>query len=120
MATKNLAAALMMSAAMILPADAADEAIRYTLEEVIPGSAFHGIHGISFTSDNRILAGSVLGRAIYEIDAETGETSIFIDAPEGMADDLPIYVPTGLTVSANDAVYFASDMEAAIYRLKRQ
>jgi hypothetical protein len=88
MVTKNLAAALIASAAMILPADAADETASYTLEEVVPGSAFHGIHGITFTSDNRILAGSVLGRAIYEIDAETGETSIFIDAPEGMADDL--------------------------------
>lgn len=86
--TKRLAAALMVSAAMTLPSYAADEAPTYALEEVVPGSAFHGIHGITFTSDNRILAGSVLGRAIYEIDAETGETSIFIDAPEGMADDL--------------------------------
>ncbi len=88
MVTKSLATALMMSAALILPANAADETTGYTLEEVVPGSAFHGIHGITFTSDNRILAGSVLGRAIYEIDADTGETSIFIDAPEGMADDL--------------------------------
>ncbi len=88
MLTKKLTATLMLSAAMILPAKAAEGLSGYTLEEVVPGSAFHGIHGITFTSDNRILAGSVLGRAIYEIDGETGESSVFIGAPEGMADDL--------------------------------
>ncbi|MAN62685.1 MAG: hypothetical protein CMI60_12155 [Parvibaculum sp.] len=88
MLTKKLTATLMMSATMIVSANAAEGISGYTLEEVVPGSAFHGIHGITFTSDNRILAGSVLGRAIYEIDAETGDTSIYIDAPEGMADDL--------------------------------
>lgn len=88
MLTKKLTATLMMSATVIVSANAAEGMSGYTLEEVVPGSAFHGIHGITFTSDNRILAGSVLGRAIYEIDAETGDTSIYIDAPEGMADDL--------------------------------
>eukprot|EP00439_Symbiodinium_sp_Y106_P089582 s1_g2118.t1 len=73
---------------MILPLKAGEGLSGYTLEEVVPGSAFHGIHGLTFTSDNRILAGSVLGRAIYEIDGETGESSVFIGAPEGMADDL--------------------------------
>lgn len=88
MLTNKLTATLMMSAAMLMPAYAAEGVSGFTLEEVVPGSAFHGIHGITFTSDNRLLAGSVLGRAIYEIDAETGDTSIYIDAPEGMADDL--------------------------------
>ncbi len=88
MLTRKLTATLMMSASMILPLKAAEGLSGYTLEEVVPGSAFHGIHGVTFTSDNRILAGSVLGRAIYEIDGETGESSIFIGAPEGMADDL--------------------------------
>ncbi len=88
MLTKKLAVTLMMSAAMTLPLKAAEGVSGYTLEEVVPGSAFHGIHGLTFTSDNRILAGSVLGRAIYEIDGETGESSIYIGAPEGMADDL--------------------------------
>ncbi|WOF74233.1 hypothetical protein QMT40_001880 [Parvibaculaceae bacterium PLY_AMNH_Bact1] len=88
MLTNKLTATLVMSAAMLLPAHAAEGVSGYTLEEVVPGSAFHGIHGITFTSDNRILAGSVLGRAIYEIDAETGDASIYVDAPEGMADDL--------------------------------
>ncbi|HBM87921.1 MAG TPA: hypothetical protein DD437_05215, partial [Rhodobiaceae bacterium] len=88
MLTKKFTATLMMSAAMLMPVHAAEGMAGFTLEEVVPGSAFHGIHGITFTSDNRLLAGSVLGRAIYEIDAETGDTSIYIDAPEGMADDL--------------------------------
>lgn len=60
----------------------------YTLETVVPGSAFHGIHGITETSDGKLLAGSVLGRAIYEIDKETGTVSIYEAPPTGMADDL--------------------------------
>ncbi len=88
MLTKKLTAALMLSASMTASAAAAEGLSGYTLEEVVPGSAFHGIHGITFTSSNQILAGSVLGRSIYEIDADTGEASIYIGPPEGMADDL--------------------------------
>jgi len=60
----------------------------YQLETVIPGSAFHGIHGLTFTSNNQLLAGSVLGRTIYNIDISTGDTSVHIAPPLGMADDL--------------------------------
>ncbi len=60
----------------------------YKLEVVVPGSAFHGIHGLTFTADGTLLAGSVVGRSIYEVNVETGETSVYIGAPFGMADDL--------------------------------
>lgn len=60
----------------------------YQLESVIPGSAFHGIHGLTFTNDNQLLAGSVLGRTIYNVDITTGDTSVHIAPPLGMADDL--------------------------------
>ncbi len=60
----------------------------YSLETVIEPSAFHGIHGLTFTRDNRLLAGSVLGRTIYEIDIENKTSSTYIGAPLGMADDL--------------------------------
>jgi len=62
--------------------------VSYKMEEVVPGSAFHGIHGITETSDGKLLAGSVLGRAIYEIDKETGDVSVYEAPPMGMADDL--------------------------------
>lgn len=75
--------------ALLLAAGCSDETpATYKLETVLPGSAFHGIHGLTFTSDNQLLAGSVLGRAIYRIDTETGETGIYIGPPTGMADDL--------------------------------
>ena len=60
----------------------------YTLETFVEGSDFHGIHGITFTKDNRLLAGSVLGGTIYEVDVDKKTTSVFIGPYKGMADDL--------------------------------
>lgn len=60
----------------------------YELEAVTGPSPFHGIHGLTITSEGRLLAGSVIGRAIYEVDRKTGDTSIFEPSPEGMADDI--------------------------------
>ncbi|ABS64408.1 NHL repeat containing protein [Parvibaculum lavamentivorans DS-1] len=75
-------------AAVILFTAACSENDEYTQSAVTPPSPFHGIHGITVTKEGKILAGSVFGRAIYEIDGETGETSIYEAPPEGMADDL--------------------------------
>jgi len=89
---KSLGTTLLTMAAIVgalsIVACSDEQSPTYKLETVVPGSAFHGIHGLTFTSEDRLLAGSVLGRAIYEIDVATGETSIHIDAPLGMADDL--------------------------------
>lgn len=60
----------------------------YTLEKFVEGSDFHGIHGLTFTKDNRLLAGSVLGGTIYEVDVANKTTSVFIGPYKGMADDL--------------------------------
>lgn len=77
-----------LSAVLMFAAACSEDEHGYTLEAVTPPSPFHGIHGITVTKDGKILAGSVVGRAIYEVNAETGETSIYEAAPEGMADDL--------------------------------
>lgn len=77
-----------MLTAFIAVAAACSENVEYTQETVTPPSPFHGIHGITVTEEGRILAGSVVGRAIYEINGETGETKIHEGPPEGMADDL--------------------------------
>lgn len=69
-------------------APAQSAAPTYTLEKFVEGSDFHGIHGITFTKDNRLLAGSVLGGTIYEVDVENKTTSVFIGPDKGMADDL--------------------------------
>lgn len=60
----------------------------YEMEAVTGPSPFHGIHGLTVTSDGTLLAGSVVGSAIYEVNRETGETSVFEGPPTGMADDI--------------------------------
>lgn len=75
----------LIAGAFIFPAPSATAA---EPEVVIPGLSFHGIHGLTFDSEDRLYVGSVIGSAIYRIDTETGEHETFIGAPEGMADDL--------------------------------
>jgi sugar lactone lactonase YvrE len=58
------------------------------LELLVPGSSFHGVHGLIVTADGRLLAGSVVGQAIYLVSPETGAVSEWIGPPQGEADDL--------------------------------
>ena len=58
------------------------------VEVLVPGSHFHGIHGITARADGQLFAGSVVGARTYQIDPETGAVSTYLDAPTGMADDL--------------------------------
>lgn len=60
----------------------------YTTEVFIPGYAFHGIHGITFDSQDRIYVGSVIGQSIYRVDPQTGDSTIWEAPLRGMADDL--------------------------------
>lgn len=53
-------------------------------------SAFAGVHGLAIDRRGRLLAGSVLGSSIWEIDRRTGAARVFIPAPEGQADDIAI------------------------------
>ena len=69
-------------------AAACSEGESYMQETVVAPSPFHGIHGLTVTPDGRLLAGSVVGRALYEVNRDTGETSIVEGPPEGMADDV--------------------------------
>ena len=60
----------------------------YIKDLLVPGSHFHGIHGLTFDKENRLYAGSVIGMATYLIDTEIGSVETFIGPPNGMADDL--------------------------------
>jgi sugar lactone lactonase YvrE len=60
----------------------------YQVSRLVPGSAFHGVHGLGIDKSGRLFAGSVAGAALYEVDRATGRATIAIPAPEGMADDI--------------------------------
>lgn len=60
----------------------------YVTQFLVPGSHFHGIHGLAFDRDDQLFAGSVVGQAVYKIQVETGEVETAVPAPEGMADDI--------------------------------
>src|SRR3954447_2858851 len=59
-------------------------------EVVVAASAFHGVHGLALDAQGRLLAGTVVGSEMWEIDRNTGAAKVFIPAPEGEADDIAI------------------------------
>ena len=61
---------------------------QYEIQILVPGSHFHGIHGLTFDSQDNLYAGSVIGRAIYRVNPTTGEVQEYIGPPLGQADDL--------------------------------
>jgi sugar lactone lactonase YvrE len=66
----------------------------YEVSLLVPGSAFHGVHGLGIDKTGRMFAGSVAGAALYEVDRGNGTAKIAIPAPEGMADDIA-FAPDG-------------------------
>ena len=54
----------------------------------MPGSWFHGVHGLAFNKDDQLFAGSVIGQTIYRVQVDSGEVDRVIDPPMGMADDI--------------------------------
>jgi sugar lactone lactonase YvrE len=69
----------------------------YLVQYLVPGSDFLSLHGISFDDDDSLYAGSVMGQSIHKIDTQTGESSVFVGPPQGMADDLE-FGPDGTLV----------------------
>jgi streptogramin lyase len=66
----------------------------YEVTKLVPGSAFHGVHGLGIDKAGRLFAGSVAGAALYEVDRGNGTAKIAIPSPEGMADDIA-FAPDG-------------------------
>src|SRR6266403_860527 len=66
----------------------------YVVTQLVPGSAFHGVHGLGIDKAGRLFAGSVAGAALYEVDRGNGTAKIVIPSPEGMADDIA-FAPDG-------------------------
>ncbi|MCR5880914.1 SMP-30/gluconolactonase/LRE family protein [Phenylobacterium sp. J367] len=60
----------------------------YKVETLVPGSAFHGVHGIRFSPAGELWAGSVAGQSLYAVDPATGKVRLVEGPPKGMADDI--------------------------------
>jgi len=60
----------------------------YNQQFLVPGSWFHGVHGLAFNKDDQLFAGSVVGQTIYRVQVDSGEVDRVIDPPMGMADDI--------------------------------
>ena len=59
-------------------------------EAVVAPSAFAGVHGLAVDGQGRLLAGSVVGYSMWEVDRQSGAAKVFIAAPEGQADDIAV------------------------------
>src|SRR5207253_1713596 len=81
-------------AAIVLGNTAGALAQTYEVTKLVPGSAFHGVHGLGIDKSGRLFAGSVAGAALYEVDLANGTAKIAIPSPEGMADDIA-FAPDG-------------------------
>src|SRR5437763_5507557 len=91
--TRRLALATTV-AAIVLGNTAGASAQTYEVTKLVPGSAFHGVHGLGVDKSGRLFAGSVAGAALYEVDRNNGTAKIVIPTPEGMADDIA-FAPDG-------------------------
>jgi DNA-binding beta-propeller fold protein YncE len=59
-------------------------------EIVVAPSSFTGVHGLAIDRQGRLLAASVIGNQIWEVDRDSGAARVFIDSPEGQADDIAV------------------------------
>ena len=59
-------------------------------EVLVAPSSFSGVHGLAVDAQGRLLAGSVVGSSIWQVDRQTGAAKILIGAPEGQADDIAV------------------------------
>jgi sugar lactone lactonase YvrE len=59
-------------------------------EAVVLPSSFAGVHGLAVDKGGRLLAGSVVGSAIWEVDRTSGAAKVLVAAPDGQADDIAI------------------------------
>ena len=60
---RALMGALVMAAAALGACTQQEQG--WKVERVVPGSAFHGVHGIRFSPTGELYAGSVAGQTLY-------------------------------------------------------
>lgn len=84
----NIAAAC--GAALMSLVIAGDAGAEAQTETLVPGSALAGVHGLAVTGDGQILAGSVIGNALWQVNTKSGVAEVLVGGPEGQADDVVI------------------------------
>jgi sugar lactone lactonase YvrE len=92
--TSRLARCATVAATVFFANGVGVSAQTYEVTRIVPGSAFHGVHGLGIDKAGRMFAGSVAGAALYEVDRDNGTAKIAIPTPEGMADDIA-FAPDG-------------------------
>ena len=92
--TSRLARGAAVAATVLCISTVGTSAQTYEVTKLVPGSAFHGVHGLGIDKSGRLFAGSVAGAALYEVDRDNGTAKIVIPTPEGMADDIA-FAPDG-------------------------
>src|SRR4051794_37901056 len=92
--TSRLALCATVAATVLFSTAFGASAQTYEVTKLVPGSAFHGVHGLGIDKSGRLFAGSVAGAALYEVDRNNGTARILIPSPEGMADDIA-FAPDG-------------------------
>src|SRR3981189_1007352 len=60
----------------------------YNQQFLVPGSWFHGVHGLAFNKSARPFPGWLIGQTIYRVQVDSGEVDRFTAPPMGMADDI--------------------------------
>lgn len=59
-------------------------------EVLVAPSSFSGVHGLAVDAQGRLLAGSVVGNALWRVDRRSGAATVLVGAPEGQADDIAV------------------------------
>lgn len=92
--TSKLALGATVAATVLFSTIVGASAQTYEVTKLVPGSSFHGVHGLGIDKAGRMFAGSVAGAALYEVDLKNGTAKVAIPTPEGMADDIA-FAPDG-------------------------
>ncbi|MGN6806661.1 MAG: Vgb family protein [Trinickia sp.] len=59
-------------------------------EAIVAPSHFSGVHGLAIDEHGRLLACTIIGNSIWQVDRATGDAKVFIGSPDGQADDVAI------------------------------
>jgi sugar lactone lactonase YvrE len=92
--TRRLSLGAAVAATALFASVPGASAQSWEVTKLVPGSAFHGVHGLGIDKSGRLFAGSVAGATLYEVDYANGTAKVAVAAPEGMADDIA-FAPDG-------------------------